>query len=361
MLESPLFKYFAYAFLFGCFVFILWLRKLKLQYGFFITIGPFGAGKTQNTTAYLKASNPSKELNITNYYTGYTDFQVQSHSDIIGVFRDIYDYHQYFSTVPDLKKLFKHKRHLFIQYLQGVKDTETHPDYPFYVGGLLNFFKYNGLTKYAPIVEEYLEKCPIDPYSHIDDLIRVLTEQGYFTEFVHQPKFNLILDEGSIYFNPRNFAKNFSGRNEELLDFIYQPRKLRVLAFVVVQSPMELDVKFRRLATYYRKYYEGIKYYRWYRDFYFMNPEEINLEQAEQIGGGPIFGGSFNFYDVVLPFIGQLKIPHYDYLTTELIRPGISIYSQGSIFKHLQDMRTIKPAKKILGFIPYSLFSPQAV
>jgi hypothetical protein len=69
-------------------------------------------------------------------------------------------------------------------------------------------------------------------------------------------KFNIVLDEASIYFNPRNFKKNFGGENEKLLDFIYQPRKLNLLMFTVVQSPMELDVKFRRLATYYRKYYK---------------------------------------------------------------------------------------------------------
>ena len=53
--------------------------------------------------------------------------------------------------------------------------------------------------------------------------------------------------------------------------------------FVVVQSPMELDVKFRRLAQYYRKYYTGLGFYRWYKDFYFLNPEEMDLEKAEQV------------------------------------------------------------------------------
>lgn len=109
-----------------------------MLFGFFITIGGFGSGKTQNTTAYLKASNPAKEVNVTNYYTGYTDFQIQSHEDIINMFRDIYDYHQYFSLVPELKKLYKHKRDTLLSYFRGDQDENG-----LFVGGFINFLEGN--------------------------------------------------------------------------------------------------------------------------------------------------------------------------------------------------------------------------
>ena len=123
-----------------------------------------------------------------------------------------------------------------------------------------------------------------EAFTKLPELVEDLKKAGFFSIMKPDIKFNIVIDEGSIYFNPRNFAKNFAGDNEKLLDFIYQPRKLNLLMFVVVQSPMELDVKFRRLATFYRKYYKGIGFYRWYRDFYFMDPENIDLEKAEEIG-----------------------------------------------------------------------------
>ncbi|QFR39169.1 hypothetical protein A9Q91_02955 [Candidatus Gracilibacteria bacterium 28_42_T64] len=250
-------------------------------------MGEFGSGKTQNTTAYLKGRKHGKEINITNYYTGYTDYQLSSHNDLVNILNDIYDYHQYINLYDDAEKLHTHKpRKQYEEYLFNAKEFRN---------------KYPNLKK---------------------DL-----------------KFNIVLDECSIYFNPRNFKKNFSGENERLLDFIYQPRKLNLLMFCVVQSPMELDVKFRRLATYYRKYYKGVGFYRWYRDFYFLDPEEIDLEKAEQVGGGILMGMNLNLYPI---------FPVYDYNTKELIRPGTDIYTKRSIYKYITKIsQDAKPKKKL--------------
>jgi hypothetical protein len=53
---------------------------------------------------------------------------------------------------------------------------------------------------------------------------------------------------------------------------------------VVVQNPLELDVKFRRLASYYRKYYKGFRLIRWHKDYFFPNPEEMDFEKADIVG-----------------------------------------------------------------------------
>lgn len=295
-----------------------WSRKN--QYGFFIALGEFGAGKTLNTTAYLFRTSKKFQVNATNYYTGYTDFQLSSHLDLVNYLNDVYDYHQFVNLLPDVKKLHTFKQSHVSEYLKEFRKflSEVYPG-----------------SVYLEVVDEYLAKLPDSGrrWSHLDELVGVLRQQGYFGKMRSNLKFNVVLDEGSIYFNPRNFEKNFRGVNERLLDFIYQPRKLNLLMFVVVQSPMELDVKFRRLATYYRKYYKGLGFWRWFRDFYFMDPEQIDLEKAEHVGGGPIFGGTFH-----LTFKGRAIWPKYDYHTKELIRPGSDVYAKGSLFSHIIDI-----------------------
>lgn len=268
-----------YWFLAFCLLVLLFSKYIlkKTKYGFFITMWEFWAGKTQNMTAYLKGYKNEKEINITNYYTGYTHFQLSSHQDLVNIMTDIYDYHQYINLYDDRIKLHTHK-------------------------------PYISLVDYEVDASAFRKKYP---------------------EMRKNMKFNIVLDEASIYFNPRNFKSNFSWKNEMLLDFIYQPRKLNVLMFCVVQSPMELDVKFRRLATYYRKYYMGLRFYRWYKDFYFLDPEQIDLEKAEQVWGGVIMGMNLNFY----PYF-----PRFDYNTKELIRPGIDIYQKWAIFQYIQNL-----------------------
>lgn len=273
--------------LFGVLFFLFVLSRYvlkKTKYWFFITMWEFWAWKTQNMTHYLKMYNPEKEINISNYYTWYTNFQLSSHQDLINILSDIYDYHQYINLYDDRKKLF------------SKKPKEM-------------------LLDYEEKAERFRMKYP---------------------NMKRGMKFNIVLDEASIYFDPRNFKKNFAWKNEMLLDFIYQPRKLNLLMFIVVQSPMELDVKFRRLATHYRKYYKWFWIYRWYKDFYFLNPEEIDLEKAEQVGGGMLMGMNLNLYPIY---------PRFDYNTKELIRPWVNIYTQWEIHKYIQEITLNEKSK----------------
>lgn len=263
-------------------VFFAYFVLKKTKYWFFIVLWEFWAWKTQNTTSYLKYYDSKKEINISNYYTWYNNFQLSSHQDLINILNDIYNYHQYINLWNNRKKIFKFKK------------------------------------------DEYLREY----------ILKALLFRKKYKHFKKDLKFNIVLDEASIYFNPRNFVKNFSWKNEKLLDFIYQPRKLNLLMFVVVQSPMELDVKFRRLATYYRKYYKWLWIYRWYKDFYFLNPEEIDLEKAEEVWWWVIMWMNINTYNNK-PILKHISYPNLDYDTKELIRPSLNIYQRWSLFNHI--------------------------
>lgn len=248
---------------------------MSKRYGFYLTLGRFGAGKTQAITRYLHDANRKVTVNISNYWTGYSDFQIQSHEDLLNILSDIYDYHQYINLYKDRAKLYSLKPKLHL--------------------------------------EEYEERATI-----------------FRSTYPNLPKdlwFNIALDEGGIYFNSRNFDKNFKGKNEALLSFIYQPRKLNCLFLCWVQNPHDLDVKFRRLATTWRHYKMGLYFIRWYHDYYVLNPDDPDLSKAEKVG----FGMHVNLH----PFF---PFPYYEYHTKELIEEWVSIYTKGSLFERLRGM-----------------------
>ena len=143
-------------------------------------------------------------------------------------------------------------------------------------------------------------------------------------------KINLVLDECWIYFNSRNFDKNFKGENAKILDYIYQPRKINILLQLIVQNPSEIDVKFRRLAMWYRKYYRGFFFIRWFKDYYFPNPDNIDFEKAEVTN----WWFNFNFYPLY---------PRLNYETKELIFPWEDIYEKWSLFKVIKEKFPVSP------------------
>lgn len=309
-------------------VFFLSILRKSREFGFFIVLWEFGSWKTQNTTWYLKYVSKRKQINITNYYTWYSDFQLSSHDDIINILDDIYQYHDCFQLLEDVDTLYTHKKEHLELYLNSVRDFAN-----VYVWKRF----WDIFTEFINLhIKDWIFLYKIC-FKNLPLLIKKLKKEKYFEQFSQNMKFNIVLDEWSIYFNPRNFAVNFSWKNERLLEFIYQPRKLNILMFVVVQSPMELDVKFRRLAQYYRKYYTWLGFYRWYRDFYFLNPEEMDLEKAQQVWGGMIMGANFNFYSKKLPY--YLRYPNYKYNTKELIRVSTNIYQKWSIFTYLKNLQ----------------------
>ncbi len=238
---------------------VLYAFVRRDPYGFNVYMGEYGSGKTQNMTKFLKRKG-KHQINVSNYYTGYTDVQIQSVHDLLAVLEDMYDYHRYVTMWPERKKLFSKK--------------------PW------------RLPSYEARAEEFHRKHPgLRPGVN----------------------FTLALDEGSVYFNPREVKENFAGRLRGLLKIFYQPRKIKLLLLVAVQSPHEIDVRIRRLASYYVKYYKGLVFFRWAKKYYFPNPEEMDFEKADLVGTS----FNVNFY----PYY-----PRYDYSTTELVDPSEDCY-----------------------------------
>lgn len=59
-------------------------------------------------------------------------------------------------------------------------------------------------------------------------------------------EFFILIDEGGLFFNNRNFAKNFSDKS--VLEMLVQPRKYGMQICVVTQDLEMLDKNFIRLA-----------------------------------------------------------------------------------------------------------------
>ena len=59
-------------------------------------------------------------------------------------------------------------------------------------------------------------------------------------------KFFFLIDEGSIFFNARNFKENFS--DSTMIEFFVQPRKYDCTIAIICQSLKMIDINFVRLA-----------------------------------------------------------------------------------------------------------------
>jgi hypothetical protein len=183
----------------------------------------------------------------------------------------------------NIQKIFTHKKETFIVYIEN----------------FILFTKDIGLESLSKSVVNWKNSHETDffmansknvlsvaMWDDCETFMKILHDYDYFNLWNPDTKFNIILDEASIYFNNREFGENFKGEKKGILEYIYQVRKFNVLFFCIVQNPAELDMKFRRLAMYFRKFYKGIWRWQWFRDYYFVNPDEMNLELAEEVGGG---------------------------------------------------------------------------
>lgn len=262
------------------FLLVVWSKLTKtISYGFRILFGGFWDWKTSSFVGYLK-DNSLGWINIANFYTGYIDFQVCSHTDILNVFRDLDDYHFCVNLLSRQEKLHKFKP-------KFLKNSRMR---------IIEFMKKYNLTA--------------------NDLLKLKRDIP----------FNFWLDEASLYFNPRDFGTNFAGPNKWINKILFQPRKYNLLFTVVVQSLYELDVRFRRLARIFRKFSFGLGFIRWWTDYYLPNPEEPDVESGEIIGWWPIFWAYLNMYPIY---------PNYDYDTKEPLSVDFSIYTPGDIIRHI--------------------------
>lgn len=221
------------------------------------------------------------KITITNYYTWYSDFQIQSMNDLYNVLKDINEYHNFCRILDIQKKLHKNK-----------PKSE--------------FFKFK---------KDFFAFC--QKYN--------ISQEFIINKMIKSFEFDLVMDEGSIYFNPRSFS-TFAGDNTRLLKYIYQPRKIKLRFMVIVQSLGELDVRFRRLATTFREYVRGFWIYKWYVDYFLLDPEEIKPENMQEVGWWPVFGSYVSAYPIY---------PVLDYETSEILDVWVDVYRPGDIIRLL--------------------------
>lgn len=175
---------------------------------------------------------PKRSIKITNYSTGYSHVQIQSTEDLVNVLNDIADYHEAY-------RCFKRFSFIYRLYPKKIREEKL---------------------AYVTAIREKYGELPDD----------------YF--------FQIATDEVGVWFNARNFAKNFNGKNERLLEFITQPRKIKTLWYCTVQNPALPDVNFMRLAQTLRFIYKGFGFLGWFKDFYFMGDDFSQVQTAECTG-----------------------------------------------------------------------------
>lgn len=89
-------------------------------------------------------------------------------------------------------------------------------------------------------------------------------------------RFFFLIDEWAIFFNARNFKKNFE--NPDMIEFLVQPRKYNCAIAVICQSLKMIDVNFIRLAQ------EIIEFRKWigwlFRLWEAFDTKFLNLEEG---------------------------------------------------------------------------------
>ena len=127
-------------------------------------------------------------------------------------------------------------------------------------------------------------------------------------------RFFFLIDEAAIFFNSRNFKKNFD--KPEMIEFFVQPRKFDCTIAVICQSLKMIDVNFVRLAQ------EVVEFRKWigwlFRLWEGFDTKFLNLEDGWWDPNTPVtrrkfFLHHFYIYKAKVKFIGWL------YYTKEIL------------------------------------------
>jgi len=120
----------------------------------------------------------------------------------------------------------------------------------------------------------------------IRKLYKFIPASGFYNKFL------ITCDEFQNLFFSRGAMSNFSGENEDFLKLLHQVRHYNTLMIFATQEASELDVKFRRLSSYYIRVFDKInELIYWYNVFEFKIDKEnnMNLEQAKRFTKVPVW------------------------------------------------------------------------
>lgn len=129
-------------------------------------------------------------------------------------------------------------------------------------------------------------KLKIENYERIKKNFKNIPKNWYFTKFL------FTCDEFQNLFFWRNSLSNFSWENKILLKLFHQVRHLNSMFVFTTQNADELDLKFRRLATYYINTWDSFNdWFFWYNIFYFdtnLAKQKLNESDLQRINKTPI-------------------------------------------------------------------------
>lgn len=292
---------------------------LKSKTGFIVLDGKFWTWKTRFMAQLAKESLPKWIFVLSNFYNWYNFIKWNSLEDLKNILYDVWllgEYQNY--TDAELKAI----------YCEDWKAVEKEK------------FK----------IRRELKK----KYKYIPS--------NWFSN-----RFMVLGDEFQNYFFNRGAMSNFSGDNKNLLKLFHQVRHFNTMLILGTQNSDELDVKFRRLSSYYVNTGEkmgGLFYY--YNVYQFITDREnnLNLEKAQKFTKVPVIklnyyalNGFIKWYERKINRLNFLnkyvnKIVRFKLLTERNIKyrfwqlkfhtkynvnPDIHTYKSGDIFKKLND------------------------
>ena len=224
---------------------------LKSKTWFIILDWKFETWKTRFMTQIAKDSQESGRFVLWNFYNWYNFIKWNSLEDLRLLLYDVWLLGEYqnFSD-EELKKL----------YIQDWNET----------------------YKEKKKQRQYLRK----KYKYIP-------YNGYHNNFL------ILGDEFQNYMFNRGAMSNFSWDNKNLLKLFHQVRHFNSLLILWTQESDELDVKFRRLSTFYINTGEKLNWFFYYYNVYqFLTDKEnnLNLEKAHKYTKVPVY--KINYYEL---------------------------------------------------------------
>lgn len=320
--------------IFGIFCFIIrlilrWIKDnmfLQSNDWFIILDWKFKAGKTRFMTNLQK--DATEYINIGNFWTWYTHIRFNSMNDLINLLLDIQELSEYQNyDIEDIKIIYK------AEWLNAINNKLE-------------------------------SRKKLNKYKHIP-------HDGYYTKFLW------CCDEFQNLFFSRNALSNFSGANKVLLKLLHQVRHMNSLFVFATQNADELDIKFRRLSTFYVNTWRKANDWLYWYDVYFFANNSIGRKMDEsemtKINKAPIIKiNKYKLNNIIIKinhfFLNLkrkykfLKLFKIKFVFDELqfntkfnCNPDYDIYKPWYIFEFLNDFYKEQKKKNNIDKINYNI------
>lgn len=292
------------------FVAIIWWLKykrdftnakefLRHKFGMIILDGKFWKGKNRFMVNLQSESSTNWYFTLSNFYSWHTFIRWNSLTDLKDLLHDVWTLWEYQNFSDDELK---------VMYSDEGKER---------------------------VKEKFAERKAIrKKFKHIPN-------SWFFNKFL------ITCDEFQNLFFNRWAMGNFSGDNADFLKLLHQVRHFNTLMVFATQESWELDVKFRRLSSYYIRvfdYLDWIVY--WYNVFEFVVDREqnMNLESAKRFTRVPVWMLNFYKFNVIINKIERrfkrkikFRFSQLKFFSKFNADPDRNIYTKGDLLVKLNN------------------------